>query len=95
MNLAPFLYVSLAVLSTSVIIALYRVVKGPSLQDRILALDSISYTIVGMVAVLSILMDTQVYLDIILLIGILAFLSTISYCRFIERGVVIERGGSD
>jgi len=92
-NLTPFWYTALAVLSLSVIIALYRVIKGPSLQDRILALDSISYTIVGMVGVLSIIMDTQVYLDIILLIGILAFLSTTSLCRFIERGVVIERGG--
>lgn len=95
MNLAPFLYAALMVLSLSLIVALYRLITGPSLQDRILALDSVSYTLVGMVAVISILMDTQAYLDIILLIGILAFLSTISFCRFVERGVVIDRGDDD
>lgn len=95
MNLAPFLYAALMVLSLSLIVALYRLITGPSLQDRILALDSVSYTLVGMVAVISILMDTQAYLDIILLIGILAFLSTISFCRFVERGVVIDRGDGD
>lgn len=95
MSLSWFWFASLAVLSISVSIALYRLIKGPSLHDRILALDSISYTIVGMVGVLSILMDTQVYLDIILLIGILAFLSTVALCRFLERGVVIDRGQSD
>lgn len=95
MSLSWFWYFSLAVLSSSIIIALYRLIKGPSLQDRILALDFISYTIVGMVGVLSVLLDTQAYLDIILLIGILAFLSTITFCRFIERGVVIDRGSND
>ena len=95
MNLAPLWTFALIVLSLSVVVALYRLITGPSLQDRILALDSVSYTLVGMVGVLSILMDTQAYLDIILLIGILAFLSTIAFCRFAERGVVIDRGDRD
>lgn len=95
MNLDWFWYVCLAILSLSILTALYRLLTGPSLQDRILALDFISFTIVGMVGILSILLDTQVYLDIILLIGILAFLSTVAFCRFIERGVVIDRGSDD
>lgn len=95
MNISWLLIVSLAILSISIVIAMYRMIKGPSLQDRILASDSISYTIVGMVGVLSILTDTKAYLDIILLIGILAFLSTIALCRFVERGVVIDRGHTD
>lgn len=95
MSLTWFWFACLTVLAMSVIIALYRLIKGPSLHDRILALDSISYTIVGMVGVFSILMDTEVYLDIILLIGILAFLSTIAFCRYVERGAVIDRGNLD
>ncbi len=82
-------------LSVSIVIALFRVIKGPSLPDRILALDSISYSIIGIVAILSIMFDTQAYLETILLIGILAFLSTVALCKFLERGVVIERKRND
>jgi len=39
----------------------------------------------------SIYLDTVAFLEVILLIGILAFMSTIALSRFIERGVVIER----
>jgi multicomponent Na+:H+ antiporter subunit F len=86
---------SLFLLTISLLIALYRVMKGPSVPDRLLALDSIGYIIIGIVAIVSIRFDTQAYLETILLIGILAFLSTIALCRYIERGVVIGRKRGD
>jgi multicomponent Na+:H+ antiporter subunit F len=43
------------------------------------------------VAILSILLHTHAFLDIILLLGILSFVGTIAFARYIERGVVIER----
>lgn len=85
------LKLSMLLLTVSIVIALYRVIRGPSLSDRILALDSIGYNVIGIVAVLSIMLDSQSYLETILLIGILAFLSTVVLCKFLERGVVIER----
>lgn len=77
-------------LSVSIIAAFYRLVKGETTSDRILALDSIGYNIIAIVTLLSIMQDTQNYLEIILLIGILAFLGTIALCKYLERGVVIE-----
>ncbi|MFC4599344.1 Na(+)/H(+) antiporter subunit F1 [Cohnella hongkongensis] len=85
------LKISMLLLTFSIVIALYRVIRGPSLSDRILALDSIGYNVIGIVAILSIVLDSQSYLETILLIGILAFLSTVVLCKFLERGVVIER----
>lgn len=85
------LLISMFLLSVSIVMTMYRVIRGPSIPDRVLAMDSIGYIIVGIVAVLSIKLDTQAYLEMILLIGILAFLSTIALSRFIERGVVIGR----
>ena len=82
-------------LSISIVIALYRVIKGPTTHDRILALDSIGYIVIGIVAVLSIMLDSHAYLETILLIGILAFLSTVALSKFLERGVVIERKRND
>lgn len=86
---------SMFLLTLSIVIALYRIIKGPSVHDRVLALDSVSYIIIGIVAVLSVYLDSQAYLETILLLGILAFLGTIAFSRFMERGVVIERKRSD
>lgn len=83
---------SLFGLTISVGIALYRIFhRSSSISDRVLLLDSLSFIIIGMVAILSIYLDTVAFLEVILLIGILAFMSTIALSRFIERGVVIER----
>lgn len=89
------LMASIIMLTISISIALYRVIRGPSLPDRILALDSIGYNIIGIVAILCIMLDSSSYLETILLIGILAFLSTFALCKFLERGVVIARNRKD
>ncbi|MFO1442496.1 Na(+)/H(+) antiporter subunit F1 [Bacillus sp. Bva_UNVM-123] len=86
-----FLSVCLFFLVISILTALYRVWKGPSLPDRVMALDNIGVNLLAGVAILSIVMRTHAFLDIILLIGILSFVGTIGFARFIERGVVIER----
>lgn len=79
-------------LTISIAVVLYRLFqRSTSLSDRVLLLDSLSFIIIGIVAILSIYLDTVAFLEAILLIGILAFLSTIALSRFIERGFVIER----
>ncbi|AST92575.1 Na(+)/H(+) antiporter subunit F1 [Sutcliffiella cohnii] len=89
--LTTVLMFSLILLTASIIIALFRVVKGPSMADRVLALDFIGFVLVAIVAVLCIIVNTTAYFTVILLIGILSFVGTISFARFIERGTVIER----
>lgn len=90
------MYFSAFLLTISLVVALFRIFKrSSSTSDRVLLIDSLSYIIIAIVAILSIVMDTQAYLESILLIGILGFLSTIALCRFIERGVVIERRRGD
>lgn len=87
--------IAMLLLSISVLLTLFRVIKGPTVHDRILALDSIGYTIIGIVALLSIHLDSHAYMETILLIGILAFLGTMALSRYMERGVVIERKRHD
>lgn len=87
--------ISLFFLAISILIALYRLLRGHSIADRIMALDAIGINIIAIVALLAILEDTRVFLDIILVIGILSFLSTIALSKFIERGVVIETRHDD
>lgn len=85
------LKISLFLLVLSILAALYRVIKGPSTADRVQALDTISIIIIAGVAIYSVLFDSHAILEVILLIGILSFVGTIAFARFIERGVVIVR----
>ncbi len=89
------LMVSLAILSVSILGSLFRVLKGPSMPDRVIALDTIGINLIAIVAIVSIMLRTQAYLEIILLIGILAFLGTIAFSKYMERGVVIESNRND
>ncbi|GAA0354079.1 Na(+)/H(+) antiporter subunit F1 [Bacillus horti] len=89
--LETIVVVSMILLAISVLACLFRVIKGPSMPDRIIALDTIGINIIGLVALLSIHLKTQAFFEIILLIGILAFIGTVAFSKYIERGVVIER----
>jgi len=75
----------------TIVICLYRVIKGPSLPDRVVALDMIGVNLLPMIAIISILQRTTAYLEVILILGILSFIGTIAFSKFIERGVIIER----
>ncbi|WP_238649949.1 Na(+)/H(+) antiporter subunit F1 [Paenibacillus piscarius] len=86
------LMLSLSIMVISIAICAWRLVKGPSLPDRVAALDTIGINLLAMVAVLSILFKTQSYIEYILLIGILSFIGTMALARYIERGVVFEHG---
>ena len=73
------------------VICLYRVIKGPSLPDRVVALDMIGVNMLSMIAIISLLQRTTAYLEVILILGILSFIGTIAFSKYIERGVIIER----
>lgn len=85
------LLIGLLLYSISTFLYLYRMLKGPTTSDKAVALDSTGMNLVAIVALLSIFYDTDAYLDVILLIALLAFIGTISYAKFIEKGKVIER----
>lgn len=85
------LQTTMVLLGLSTVACLYRVVRGPSISDRVVALDSIGINLISITAVFSVWLHDQSFIDVILLIGIIAFVGTIAFSRFIERGTVIER----
>lgn len=90
--MSGLLLVSLILLSLSILGCLFRLLIGPSIPDRIAALDTIGVLLLAMIAVIGMLLGTTAYFDIILLIGILTFIGTTAFARYIERGVVLEAG---
>ncbi len=87
-----FYSVCLVLVILSMIGLLYRVWKGPSVPDRLVALDAIGVMLISAIALLSILFDTPFFIDAILLIAIMSFIGTVSFSKFIERGEIIDSG---
>lgn len=81
----------LVVLSISMLLAAYRVVFGPTVPDRAVALDVITVNAVATIVVYSIRVGSLTYLDSVLVIAILSFLSTVAIAKFIVRGDIIDR----
>ncbi|MEC1182908.1 Na(+)/H(+) antiporter subunit F1 [Bacillus altitudinis] len=84
------LQMSLGILALSTLLFVVRVIKGPSIPDRVSALDAIGINLIGMTAIVSILLKTPTFFEIILLLGILAFIGTVAFSKFLEKGEVIE-----
>ncbi|RLL42721.1 Na(+)/H(+) antiporter subunit F1 [Oceanobacillus piezotolerans] len=89
------LYFALTLFGIAIAIALFRIVFGPSLPDRVIALDMIGVNLISSMAIISIIIGTTFFLDVILIIGIIAFISTIAFSKYIERGGIIERKRDD
>ncbi|MDY0394396.1 Na(+)/H(+) antiporter subunit F1 [Virgibacillus halophilus] len=85
------LLISLVLFGIAGVITLVRIIIGPSLPDRIIGLDMIGVILVSVIAIVSVLLDTNAFLEVILVLAILTFIGTIAFSRYIERGVVIER----
>lgn len=91
MSLAPFALVheavglALALTGASLFLAFYRLARGPSLPDRVVALDLIGVQAVGFIAAYDIFTEEPVLLDAATVVGLIAFLSTIAFARYVER----------
>ena len=72
------------------IMAMVRLVLGPTSGDRVLALDTMVINALGLVVVLGIYKGVQIYFEVALLIAMLGFVSTVAMARFILRGDIIE-----
>lgn len=83
--------ITLLCVSLSMLGLVYRVVKGPTTPDRVVALDAIGINLIAIIALVSIMLDTYAFLEVILLLGILAFLGTVAFSKFLEKGEIIER----
>jgi multicomponent Na+:H+ antiporter subunit F len=81
---------SLVLFSITIAIATIRIILGPSMPDRVIGLDMIGVNLIAMIAVISVLMNTKAFLEVILILGILSFIGTIAFSKFIERGVIVD-----
>jgi len=79
------LIITFFVLSVSMALIVVRIVRGPSLPDRILALDLLVAVAIGYIAAFGISTGYSIYVDIAIALGLVGFLSTIALARFVLR----------
>ena len=84
------LTISMSLYIIAILLALYRIIRGPSMPDRVVALDMIGVNLISAVAVFSVALSTHAFLEVILIVGILAFISTIALARFVGGGEIVE-----
>ncbi len=80
---------ALLVLGIAFLLTVYRAVVGPTLPDRIIALDMLVGIVIGFIAVIALRSGYTLYIDIAISLGLVGFLATVAFARFIlARGKV-------
>lgn len=69
----------------ALLLAFVRLVRGPTLADRVVALDLVTMIIVVILTLFGMAMDDSAYLDAAIALGLVAFLATVAFARYIER----------
>lgn len=84
------LLVAQLMLGVGMLATVYRMVRGPRAQDRILALDALYVVGLLLLVTLGIRTGSQIYFELAMLIGLLGFVGTVALAKFLMRGEVIE-----
>ncbi len=75
--------VSLTLLGIAFLLTVIRIIKGPTLPDRVLGLDMLTSVAIGFIAVIAIDTGFTLYVDLAIALGLVGFLATVAFARFI------------
>jgi multicomponent Na+:H+ antiporter subunit F len=84
--LAIAIHTALVTLGVALLIAVVRLVKGPTLPDRVVAMDLIGVLVVGLIVVLAASTQVPATLDAAIVIALIGFVGTVAYATYVERG---------
>lgn len=79
------LYVAELTLTVAILLGLYRLARGPHVLDRVMAFDLITSCAVGLIVLLSIQWNTPLYLELILIVSLLGFLTTVAFVFYLNK----------
>ncbi len=74
-----------AVLILSMFLALIRIIIGPTLPDRVIALDIIAYILIALLSVFLVYTKETIYLDVILALTLVAFFGTVFIALYLKK----------
>lgn len=77
--------VALTMLALAIVLAFARLVRGPTLPDRVVAIDLLGVLSAGLLVVAASATDQQALLDVAMVIALISFVGTVAYARYVER----------
>jgi multicomponent Na+:H+ antiporter subunit F len=80
----------LLVASLVTLLCAYRVVRGPTTPDRVVALDTISTNVVAIAVLFALATDRGFFVDVSIVLAIIGFISTIAVARYVTEGDIID-----
>lgn len=63
-----------------------RIIRGPTAHDRVVALDNLATTVAALVGVYAIRLEQSILVDVLIVVALLGFISTVAFARYLERG---------
>jgi multicomponent K+:H+ antiporter subunit F len=88
--LATVLPWAIGTLALALLLSAWRLFRGPSLADRILALDTLYINALALLVLIGIRLDSEVYFEVALLIALLGFIGTVVLSKYALRGDIVE-----
>ena len=82
--------VAIVAVCAAVGLTLYRLAAGPSVLDRVLALDTLVINAIALIVLVGLWFRTALYFESALLFAMVGFLTTVAFCKYLLRGNVIE-----
>jgi multicomponent K+:H+ antiporter subunit F len=81
---------AILMLLLAMLLAGYRLWRGPDVLDRVLALDTLYIDALALLIVIGVRLDDSVYFEAALVIGLLGFVGTMAMARYLIRGDIID-----
>jgi multicomponent Na+:H+ antiporter subunit F len=78
--------IALTLVSLALFLAALRLFRGPSLADRVVALELIASLMVGIIAVVSIVGEQPILIDVAITLALVGFLGAVAFARYMEKG---------
>lgn len=88
--IAIAIHIAFVLVSAALALNAWRLLKGPSAPDRILALDTLYINTIALLVLFGIHIDNAIYFEAALLIALMGFVGTVAMCKYLLRGDIIE-----
>jgi multicomponent Na+:H+ antiporter subunit F len=86
MDMSILVTITFGLLILAIFVAFVRLVRGPSLPARVVALDLMGSLVVGFIAIYAVATDQPIFLDVAIVLALIGFLGTVAFAYFIEKG---------
>ncbi|MFP4597978.1 MAG: K+/H+ antiporter subunit F [Persicimonas sp.] len=83
-------YIAFGLITAALVLNMWRMIQGPDLVDRIVALDTMYINTIALLILLGLYLASPLYFEAALLIAMMGFVGTVALCKYLLRGNIVE-----